>query len=170
MTPALNNVPPNRLSNGLGYNPRCIRRDISSTAAKKYLNDEHVAYVLRSSKNISAFQTTLQGNFPAGYLGIHTAGHFSVGGDPGGDLFASTSDPYFFLHHAAIDRAWWIWQNLAPEGKRYDEIAGTLTVNNSPPSRNATLDDLLEMGPLGSTISIREGVNTLSGPYCYVYE
>ncbi|CAK3762431.1 Di-copper centre-containing [Lecanosticta acicola] len=170
VAPALSDVPANPLANGLGYNPRCIRRDISGTAAKQYLTDTSVYTLLTTSPNISSFQTTLQGDFPNGYLGIHTAGHCGVGGDPGGDLFASTGDPYFFLHHAAIDRAWWIWQNLEPNGTRYREIAGTLTTMNTPPSRNTSLEDWLDMGPLGDSIRIAEGVDTLKGPYCYVYE
>ena len=111
----------------------------------------------------------MQGDFPNGFLGVHTAGHFTVGGDPGGDLFASPGDPYFFLHHAMIDRVWWIWQNQDIAKRQY-AIGATITLNNQPPSRNATLDDTLDLGFIGvDTITIRDASNTLGGPFCYIY-
>jgi tyrosinase len=111
----------------------------------------------------------MQGDFPSGYLGVHTAGHFTVGGDPGGDLFASPGDPYFFLHHAMIDRTWWTWQNQDIANRQY-AISATITLNNSPPSRNATLDDIIDMGYVGvPSVSIRDASHTLGGPFCYVY-
>ena len=111
----------------------------------------------------------MQGNFPGGFLGVHTAGHFTVGGDPGGDLFTSPGDPYFFLHHAMIDRTWWTWQNLHPD-LRTNVIAGTLTINNNPPSRDATLDDIIELGFNAPGITIREASSSIGGsPFCYVY-
>jgi hypothetical protein len=42
------------------------------------------------------------GRFVEGFLGLHGAGHYSVGGD-NSDLYSSPNDPNFFLH-----RLWWI--------------------------------------------------------------
>lgn len=112
----------------------------------------------------------MQGNFAAGFLGVHTAGHFTIGGDPGGDLFASPGDPAFFLHHAMIDRVWWIWQNQDLE-KRLYALGGTITLNNMPPSRNTTLEDTIDLGYVGSkVVTIREASSTLGGPFCYTYQ
>lgn len=111
----------------------------------------------------------MQGDFPSGFLGVHTAGHYTVGGDPGGDLFVSPGDPFFFLHHAMIDRTWWTWQNLDIKKRQYS-VQGTITVNNEPPSRNATLDDTFNLDFVGvPTVSIRETSHTLGGPFCYIY-
>jgi len=30
------------------------------------------------------FQTVMQGQFPEGKWGVHTGGHYTIGGDPGG--------------------------------------------------------------------------------------
>lgn len=74
-----------------------------------------------------------------------------------------------------IDRVWWTWQNLDPE-KRTSVVAGTLTRNNNPPSRNATLDDFLNLGVLEtsqSPMTIGQAASTLGltgNPFCYVYE
>lgn len=78
------------------------------------------------------------------------------------------SDPYFFLHHAQIDRTWWTWQNQDLARRQY-AIAGTITINNTPPSRNGTLNDLLDLGPIGAPITIREAISTMAGKFCYVY-
>lgn len=85
------------------------------------------------------------------------------------NLYFVHSDPYFFLHHAQIDRVWWIWQNQNPSERTY-ALAGTITLNNNPPSRNTSLDDVLEMGvnaPEG--IKIGDAMSTLDGPFCYIY-
>jgi tyrosinase len=81
----------------------------------------------------------------------------------------SDSDPYFFLHHAQIDRVWWIWQNLDLVNRLY-AIDGTLTLLNTPPSRNGTLDDTIWLGVNGEPITIRSAVSTLAGKFCYVYK
>ncbi|KAI6887572.1 hypothetical protein KC318_g15276, partial [Hortaea werneckii] len=78
-------------------------------------------------------------------------------------------DPYFFLHHAQIDRTYWIWQNQQLRDRQY-ALAGTLTLNNAPPSRNGTLDDVLELGVNAGAITIREAMSTLGEGFCYIYE
>lgn len=84
-------VPLNPQADSLGYNPRCLRRDISTVAAHVNLKDSDIAGLITSQKDIAGFQNVMQGgfNFNVSALGVHTAGHFIVGGDPGGDLFAS---------------------------------------------------------------------------------
>ncbi|KAG8626321.1 hypothetical protein KVT40_005266 [Elsinoe batatas] len=100
---------------------------------------------------------------------LHTAGHYIVGGAPGGDFYTSPGDPYFWLHHAMIDRVWWIWQNQVTDGSREEVVAGTRTMNNRPPSGEATLEDEVELGMLGKGRRLGELVRTTGGPFCYVY-
>ncbi|KAL1651067.1 hypothetical protein SLS61_005584 [Didymella pomorum] len=170
VSPALPNITPNPSPSGLDYNPRCLRRDISLVASLGWTKDADVAALIRNADTFFNFSTTMQGDFGAGYLGVHTAGHFTIGGDPGGDLFASPGDPMFFLHHAMIDRTWWTWQNLDVEQRLY-AIGATITLNNSPPSRNATLDDVINLGYVGvPEVTIGEASNTLGGPFCYIYK
>lgn len=91
VAPALSYIPPNPAGNGLGYNPRCLRRDISAWAAKTASTDQNSTDLITQNTNVADFQNVMQGGFNQGLplLGVHTAGHFWVGGDPGGDLFAS---------------------------------------------------------------------------------
>lgn len=85
------------------------------------------------------------------------------------DFYASPGDPIFFLHHSQIDRVYTIWQNQ-DISTRGNSISGTLTMANLPPSRNATLDDILDLGPLGPPLKIRDALSTVDGPFCYYYE
>lgn len=219
LAPALFDVQPNPDPSGLGYNPRCLRRDISVFASSTSTTDQNSTNLITENTDILSFQNTMQGDFAGGLLGVHTAGHFTVGssipaplsihphltllcppnaplqqptnpligGDPGGDLFASPGDPWFYLHHAQIDRTWWIWQNQ-DLANRQNAIAGTITLNNSPPSRNTTLQDIVELGVNAEGIEIAELMNTMGkspllflplyqgliaisadGPFCYIY-
>lgn len=173
VSPAFNDTPPNPLKSGLGYNPRCLRRDISQYVTSHFLTDSDVASLITNFNDIYRFQTFMQGNFfsSPNYLGVHTAGHFVVGGDPGGDLFSSPGDPYFFLHHAMIDRVYWTWQNqdVGPRTFGNNSLSGTITLNNMPPSRNTTKDDIIDLGVNAPPVKIADTLSTLGGPFCYIY-
>ncbi|CAG8958332.1 hypothetical protein HYFRA_00000689 [Hymenoscyphus fraxineus] len=162
----------NASSNPFAYNPRCLRRDISQYVSSHSTTARLMYETIVNHEDLYGFQVDLEGNmtkFPSGEFGLHTGGHLTIGGDPGGDLFASPGDPAFYLHHASIDRIWWIWQNQNPEKRTY-ELSGTITIGNIPPSRNGTLDDVLDMGFVGAEpIQIRDAMSTTGGEYCYVY-
>lgn len=90
----------------LAYNPRCLKRDISPWVTRQWSTDAQSADLITNYTDIASFQTRMQGDFAVGFFGVHTAGHFTGGGDPGGDIFASPGDPVFWLHHGQIDRTW----------------------------------------------------------------
>jgi tyrosinase len=87
-------------------------------------------------------------------------------------IYTSPNDPLFWLHHCMVDRVWWIWQNRKPLERSF-QIAGTRTMNNVPPSDDATLDDILDLGivtPANAPASaLKHHVSTVAGPYCYIY-
>lgn len=88
------------------------------------------------------------------------------------DVFTSPGDPAFYLHHAMIDRVWWMWQMLSPRERQYGETAlgGTNTFLDQPPSANTTMDDYLEYGYVGGEpLQIRDAMSTVAGPFCFVY-
>ncbi|KAB2579340.1 Tyrosinase central domain protein [Lasiodiplodia theobromae] len=168
VSPAYEGLPTNPSADGLGSNPRCLRRDINPWVSSRFTNDLNTSSLIETYSDVSDFQTIMQGDFPSGYLGVHTGGHLTINGDPGGDLFASPGDPVFFLHHAMIDRVWWTWQNQDVAARTY-AVGGTHTLNNSPPSANTTLDDILDLAYTADPITIRDAMSTLAGPFCYVY-
>jgi len=113
----------------------------------------------------------MQGVPGTGDIGIHGGGHYSMGGDPGRDVYTSPGDPAFYLHHSMIDRVWWIWQMLDPKNRirGKDALAGTNTFLNMPPSAETTFDDYVRLGWVGADRQIKDLMSTLSGPFCYVY-
>ncbi|KAK8004739.1 Di-copper centre-containing protein [Apiospora arundinis] len=151
-------------------NPHCIRRDLNSYVATRFFTAAALLNVTlgAASRSIRLFQREVQGGEYPGHLGLHATGHFVLGGD-GTDLFSSPNDPAFFLHHAMLDRLWWIWQALHPALAR--TIEGTVTMNNNPPSVNATVRDELDVkGLLASKVLLQDVLDTMGGePLCYVY-
>ncbi|KEY72418.1 hypothetical protein S7711_01086 [Stachybotrys chartarum IBT 7711] len=155
--------------NKLVYNPHCITRDLSSWLASRIYTREAFlnATVRGTARDIASFQSEieLQSN---GLPGIHSGGHQTLSG-ANSDLYSGVTDPAFYVHHAMVDRLYWMWQAL-----HYDQrktISGTITFGNNPVSRNATLDDLIELPFLDvETAAIGNLLDTLDGPYCYRYE
>ncbi|KAL4868007.1 hypothetical protein BDV12DRAFT_109134 [Aspergillus spectabilis] len=153
---------------GLNYNPRCLRRDINPDAAS-WTTIDKVLDVFDYT-DISGFQSRLQGDFPNGYLGVHSGGHYTISGDPAGDFFASPGDPVFYLHHAAIDRVFWTWQNLDPKERTFVVEGPTVLPGLGIPNvANATLDDVQYFDVLAEDRTIRDLLDTTGGPFCYVY-
>lgn len=48
-------------------------------------------------------------------------------------------------------------------------VGGTITINNQPPSKNATLDDIVGIDILAKPYKIRDLLDTTGGPFCYIY-
>jgi tyrosinase len=158
------------VANPLDYNPRCFKRDLTSKILQEYNNYTAVLSLIRDNADIWGFEMTMQGYLSDGTIGVHGGGHYSMGGDPGRDVFGSPGDPAFFLHHGMIDRVWWIWQNL-DLANRQNAISGTGTFLNVPPSPNTTLDTIIDIGyAAGSPIAMKDLMSTIDGPFCYVYE
>jgi len=84
------------------------------------------------------------------------------------DFFISPGDPVFYLHHSQIDRVWWIWQTLNLPYS-LSAVSGTITIQNTPPSRNATLDDLVDLGLNAPPVELGSLLDTLDGDFCYIY-
>lgn len=61
------NVPPNPQGDGLGYNPRCIKRDFNKQAVNK-TNDPNTRKLIRNNIDIANFQDNMQ-TFLPGVMG-----------------------------------------------------------------------------------------------------
>jgi tyrosinase len=179
MGPAMLDVPGGIIiSNPAGpfaYNPRCFKRDLTTAINRMFANASSILNTILPPQNIADFQMKLQGVPGSGDIGIHGGGHFSLGGDPGRDFFISPGDPAFYLHHAMIDRVWWIWQQLSPSTRAQGStaVAGTRTFLNNPPSDPTSIEDIIEFDFAGSTFGpprkIKDLLSTTSGPFCYAY-
>ena len=51
--------------------------------------------------------------FASALEGIHNSGHVWVGGTMS-MIATAPADPVFWMHHAEIDRRWWLWQTANP--------------------------------------------------------
>lgn len=73
------------------------------------------------------------------------------------------------MHHTMLDYVFWLWQALHPD--QAFTVAGTITMQNTPPSRNATLNDTLSFNYINQeTRPILDDLNTLrDSPLCYIY-
>lgn len=171
VAPGMNGLPVSNSSDGpLGYNPRCLSRDLTSYTASTWFTPENLLNVTvgDASASIELFQNELQGRFGDGFLGMHGTGHLAIGGEAS-DFFSSINDPSFWFHHAMVDYTYWLWQALHLD--QADTIAGTLTIFNQPPSRNTSIADVIDLGVNAPSVIIEDMLNTLGeSPLCYIYE
>jgi tyrosinase len=161
--------PKNPRGDGFGYNPRCLRRDISNQLTSRYARTEDIVRLITMNDNILQFQNQMQSVNPAN---IHSAGHYTINGDPGSDFYVSPGDPAFWLHHGMIDRVWAIWQNQNITYRLMAMEGGTnMIVTPEDPGRKQTLDDLVDLGVVAPNVrKIRDLMSTVDGPFCYLYE
>jgi tyrosinase len=98
----------------LNDHARCLKRDLNAYVASRWNSFRNTTSLILNHNTIEMFQAIMQGDdrYITGSLGVHGGGHYIIGGDPGGDPFISPGDPAFYLHHAQIDRIYWIWQML----------------------------------------------------------
>lgn len=151
------------------YNPRCLRRDLSTYVTEKWYTTANLLNVTvgEASQTHYSYWKEVQGRYADDFLGFHTSGHYAMGADAT-DLYSSINDPVFWLHHTMFDRLYWIWQSLHPREAR--KTAGTLTLSNSPPTRNATIYEPLDLGVNGAIRPLHELFDTLGDrPLCYIY-
>ncbi|RYP61939.1 hypothetical protein DL771_009946 [Monosporascus sp. 5C6A] len=144
----------------LKYNPRCLKRDLSKSWASQCTADKTNS-LITGSKTIASFQDTMQS-----FNGVHPGGHFTIGGDPGGDIHASNGDPAFYLHHAMIDRIWWIWQ-MQDLSTRLTAVGG-----RTSQGRPGSLDEDVDISDLADSVKLGELLNTMGGKggdFCYIY-
>ncbi|KAK3385521.1 hypothetical protein B0H63DRAFT_183755 [Podospora didyma] len=152
-------------------NERCLKRDLNSYILKTYSSFRNTTKLITETTTMETFQGVLQGDgryTDTVSLGVHGGGHFSMGGDPGGDAFISPNDPAFYLHHAQVDRLFWMWQMQDYNNRK--NVAGNNFFFDLAPSAAVTVEDYINIAPLTSTqYKIKDLMNTVGGPFCYVY-
>ncbi|KAF2259567.1 Di-copper centre-containing protein [Lojkania enalia] len=173
MDPALN-ISANPSRDGFGDNPRCLRRDVNNYFTSQFLRPIDLSSHITSNANISRFQDTLQMD-QGTKANIHGAGHFSIWGDPGGDVYVSPGEPVFWLHHGQLDRHWWMWANyLENEVKsRTSQYEGGTSWMNPNSARGKPTDPqwLDVVAPAGTNgMAANQLFSTTAGPFCYVYQ
>lgn len=113
-------------ANPLGEgNERCLKRDLNAWVASTFTSFRNTTELILENNNVEMFQAIMQADdrYVVGQLGVHGGGHYTIGGDPGADPFISPGDPGFYLHHAQIDRVFWIWQMLDFQHRQVSTMA-----------------------------------------------
>ena len=72
----------------------------------------------------TAMSKTNYGDFSSIINGIHGSVHIWVGGSMS-DAAVSPADPVFWLHHANLDRLWWVWYNSAQGNHQNPPLSGS---------------------------------------------
>ncbi|KAL1798113.1 hypothetical protein ACET3X_002150 [Alternaria dauci] len=92
--------------------------------------------------------------------------HNTIHGAVGGDFLDinSSNDPIFYLHHAQLDRLWWIWQKQRTH--RAFEYRG---LRSETSNMSASLDDELNFMYLHRGVPVSDAMSTESGMLCYQY-
>ncbi|RPA99457.1 Di-copper centre-containing protein [Choiromyces venosus 120613-1] len=171
--------PPPRPYSSIRKNPQCLRRDFVPSIAALKLTKERVR-LPHCEKNFGWYDWKVQEGVKEHGLFVnessfHAAGHASISGEAGqmSDVYASPGDPIFYLHHASVDRQWWMWQNVDRK-VRLKDATGPIIVfdfpfGNHTRGKNITLDfefGLLELAPL---VPLGRVMDTQGDLLCYIY-
>lgn len=82
----------------------------------------------------------------------------------------AAQDPLFFLHHAQIDRLWWLWQQKDPD-TRLSEFSGpVMSSSGDATDTEASLLDTIVMLGLAADIAVGDVMKTDSALLCYKYK
>ncbi|PVU89458.1 hypothetical protein BB561_005349 [Smittium simulii] len=137
-------------------NEHCMRRSFYNESNRRNYIDpwqspESVTSSLqRSSGDYNSFRSAIE-------FGIHASVHVGIGGDM--STMQSPYDPFFFLHHANIDRLWWKWQNMTPQNM--------MSYNGRNQfKQNASLNDPISNYPL----KINDVMKLGYGNMCFGYD
>ena len=154
--------------NAYAYNESCLTRDLNQYVSSKWTNYAETINATHAPSQAD-FEFNMNGILGSSDLGIHSGAHFSVGGMMN-SVHVSAQDPVWYLLHTFIDVVYTSWQKNNPT--IYDQVYGTETALNTPPSPDVTLDTVLpDWGYFrGSGDTIRDLISTTGGPFCYDYD
>ncbi|PGH15885.1 hypothetical protein AJ80_05417 [Polytolypa hystricis UAMH7299] len=156
----------------LSGNPRCLHRDLSPYFAGRYLGMNQTILTI-SQPDFGQFTRVNDGGPSFDDSGLHGGGHYSVGGTFGemGDLYASPSDPIFYMHHTNLDRVWWSWQSRDLQN-RLTDISGPqmLMDYENLQAGNVTLDFKMSVGLNAEDVTVRDTMDIRGGYLCYDYD
>lgn len=185
-------IPKNPRADGLGSNPRCLRRDVNKHSAAGARANYTYSTIMDNPDIDSFYNRYLGMPFLKGVpypWGIHNAGHYIMGGDPGGDFYCSPGDPAFYFHHGMLDRVWWIWQMQDP-AHRVNEVPGHASLpmpdhggggmemaiamaHAKMMARQGDVrDQVVDLGwtaPGARLGDLNEQLGGLGGEFCYIY-
>lgn len=88
---------------------------------------------------------TVYGNFRSSLEGVHGAVHVWVGGTMS-SVPTAPADPIFWMHHANIDRLWWVWQNSPAGTGKNPPLPGSDAIMDPYPTTEPQTRNIISMG------------------------
>lgn len=101
-----------------GILPTVITPSRTISVYRSTLDDSSLASTVAGASG--AMTKTTYDTFTSQINPIHGGVHIWVGGTMG--TFDSPADPVFWLHHANLDRLWWIWYNDSAAGNHQNPV------------------------------------------------
>lgn len=153
-------------SHDVEYGPHCLSRGFAQESATL-----EVLHDLISTARVA--KTLDQPDYAAFFEDFESGAHNAIPQFIHGDFltFTAPNDPVFFLHHANVDRLWWMWQMRAPAERLY-RVRGPskdfrfLDREDEP---EASVEDVMPLGGLAEDTKIKQVLDTRSGFLCYEY-
>ncbi|GKT43545.1 tyrosinase ustQ [Colletotrichum spaethianum] len=137
---------------GSMYDPHCLARSFNEDWYAHYMNPEALEKVMAATSYEEFFLALEMGPHDIIPLGIR--GDFSS--------FTAPNDPIFYLHHAQLDRVWWLWQ-MRDKKNRVHDYGGT------GDRGNVSLTDTLPLAGLDKDVTVADIMDTERGELCYRY-
>ena len=162
--------------NGLEYNPRCLERKFDPSFMEN-ITYSHLTDTLLNYEEVPSpdgQQPSFFWRIESWPNGIHPIPHTVVGGLQN-DIPASPTDPWFFFHHAALDRAWVVWQSIEWDVRSkalpgVEEYQGEREYREWTPAREITMDSVIELSDVFESVKVSEVMSPTGGRYCYRYD
>jgi tyrosinase len=161
------------------YAPHCLSRDFFDGISRPGTMRSS-AYTPEAIASIIALDTFVDFEFDLENK-PHASIHSAVGGKMG-DMGPSSSpnEPLFFLHHAQVDRLWWLWQQGDPSVRNTD-YAGKREITPgvggrpllpgevAPVDPPAALTDVMPFMKLADDVPVSAIMTTENDLLCYTY-
>ncbi|KAF4637011.1 hypothetical protein G7Y89_g1074 [Cudoniella acicularis] len=146
---------------GTRYDPHCLSRGFGDG-----INDKGVFSGAGVRPEVVE-KIMRQPDYEKFFLAVENGPHSTIPNGVRGDFFSFTApyDPVFFLHHAQLDRLWWLWQQKLPR-ERLLAYHGKRAHHST---EKAQLTDALRMFGLAEDKPVSQVMSTHSNLLCYSY-
>lgn len=159
---------------GSEYAPHCLTRSFNDDGwMGHYISPESLTEIMGSStyeefylalelKAHDIIPTGVRGDFMA-FTAPNGQSRSSNWGLEWCSVLTVPTDPIFYLHHAQLDRVWWLWQ-MRDRQQRTQEYGGI-----GDRSMNVSLTDVLPLAGLDEDLTVADIMDTEANGLCYRY-
>ena len=162
-----------------GYDPHCVTRsfaqdDVDGVLFSKQWTGGVIDKIVQTSKSYDEFRTRLEDG-PHRYLHRGIGGEMPSASSTNGisrlDIETKLTNPdhLFFLHHAQIDRLWWMWQQKS-QSHGVDYSGPSIDEDHTVHVGSAKTSDMIHMLGLAPDIQVADVLKTDTGILCYKHK